>query len=316
MSMTKETKATRFGYSDGLLELLKENKNIMVLDADLSKSTTTNRIKEAFPEHFVNVGIAEQNMLGIAAGLSLGGYVSYVSTYGVFVAGRAFDQIRTTICYSKLNVKIGGAHGGISVGPDGATHQALEEISIMRAIPEMKVIVPCDVHQTKKATIAAFHIPGPVYIRFGREPIPIITEENTPFEFGKAEVFKQGKDVSIFACGVMVYEALMAAEELEKEGIGVNVVNFHTIKPLDTEAVIRFASQTGAVVTAEEHQLFGGFGSAIAEVLVQHHPVPVEMVGIEDTFGESGSPDQLMAAYHLTSKDIYQKAKRVLTRKM
>jgi len=315
MSMTKETKATRFGYSDGLLELLQENKNIMVLDADLSKSTTTNRIKEAFPEHFVNVGIAEQNMLGIAAGLSLGGYVSYVSTYGVFVAGRAFDQIRTTICYSKLNVKIGGAHGGISVGPDGATHQALEEISMMRAIPEMKVIVPCDVHQTKKATIAAFHIPGPVYIRFGREPIPIITEENTPFEFGKAEVFKQGKDVSLFACGVMVYEALLAAEELEKEGIGVNVVNFHTIKPLDTEAVIRYASQTGAVVTAEEHQLFGGFGSAIAEVLVQHHPVPVEMVGIEDTFGESGSPDQLMTAYHLTSRDIYQKAKRVLTRK-
>ena len=315
MSMTKETKATRFGYSDGLLELLKENKNIMVLDADLSKSTTTNRVKDAYPDHFVNVGIAEQNMLGIAAGLSLGGYVSYVSTYGVFVAGRAFDQIRTTICYSKLNVKIGGAHGGISVGPDGATHQALEEISMMRAIPEMKVIVPCDVHQTKKATIAAFHIPGPVYIRFGREPIPIITEENTPFEFGKAEVFKQGTDVSLFACGVMVYEALMAAEELEKEGISVNVVNFHTIKPLDTEAVIRFASQTGAVVTAEEHQLFGGFGSAIAEVLVQHHPVPVEMVGIEDSFGESGSPDQLMTAYHLTGKDIYEKAKRVLTRK-
>jgi len=313
--MTKETKATRFGYSDGLLELLKENKNVMVLDADLSKSTTTNRIKDAFPDHFVNVGIAEQNMLGIAAGLSLGGYVSYVSTYGVFVAGRAFDQIRTTICYSKLNVKIGGAHGGISVGPDGATHQALEEISIMRVIPEMKVIVPCDVHQTKKATIAAFHIPGPVYIRFGREPIPIITEESTPFEFGKAEVFKQGKDVSLFACGVMVYEALIAAEKLEKEGISANVVNFHTIKPLDTGAVIRFASQTGAVVTAEEHQLFGGFGSAIAEVLVQNHPVPVEMVGIEDTFGESGSPDQLMAAYHLTSQDIYQKAKRVLTRK-
>ncbi|MCE5223938.1 transketolase family protein [bacterium] len=315
MSIPRETKATRFGYSDGLLELLKENKNVMVLDADLSKSTTTNRIKDAFPDHFVNVGIAEQNMLGIAAGLSLGGYVSYVSTYGVFVAGRAFDQIRTTICYSKLNVKIGGAHGGISVGPDGATHQALEEISIMRAIPEMKVIVPCDVHQTKKATIAAFHIPGPVYIRFGREPIPIITEESTPFEFGKAEVFKQGKDISLFACGVMVYEALMAAEKLEKEGISANVVNFHTIKPLDAEAVIRFASQTGAVVTAEEHQLFGGFGSAIAEVLVQNHPVPVEMVGIEDTFGESGSPDQLMAAYHLTSQDIYQKAKRVLTRK-
>lgn len=315
MPISKETKATRFGYSDGLLELLKENNQIMVLDADLSKSTTTNRIKEAYPDHFVNVGIAEQNMLGIAAGLSLGGYVSYVSTYGVFVAGRAFDQIRTTICYSKLNVKIGGAHGGISVGPDGATHQALEEISMMRVIPEMKVIVPCDVHQTKKATIAAFRIPGPVYIRFGREPVPIITEENTSFEFGKAEVFRHGSDVSLFACGVMVHEALVAAEELEKEGIQAAVVNFHTIKPLDQEAVIRFATETGAIVTAEEHQLFGGFGSAIAEVLVQHQPVPVEMVGIHDSFGESGSPDQLMNAYHLTSKDIYQKAKQVLSRK-
>jgi len=315
MSAIRETKATRFGYSDGLLELLKTKKNIMVLDADLSKSTTTNRIKEAYPDHFVNVGIAEQNMLGIAAGLSLGGNVAYVSTYGVFVAGRAFDQIRTTICYSKLNVKIGGAHGGISVGPDGATHQALEEIAMMRAIPEMKVIVPCDFFQTKKATIAAYSIPGPVYIRFGREPVPIITEEISPFEFGKAECFKPGSDVSLFACGVMVHEALLAAEELEKEGISANVVNFHTIKPLDTESVIRYASQTGAVVTAEEHQLYGGFGSAIAEVLVQHHPIPVEMVGIQDSFGESGSPEQLMKAYHLTSQDIYQQAKRVLARK-
>lgn len=315
MSIARETKATRFGYSDGLLELLNSKKNIMVLDADLSKSTTTNRIKEAYPEHFVNVGIAEQNMLGIAAGLSLGGFVSYVSTYGVFVAGRAFDQIRTTICYSKLNVKIGGAHGGISVGPDGATHQALEEIAMMRAIPEMKVIVPCDVHQTKKATIASYSIPGPVYIRFGREPVPIITEENTPFEFGKAQCFRHGKDISLFACGVMVHESLVAAEELEKEGISATVVNFHTIKPLDQEAIIRYASETGAVVTSEEHQLFGGFGSAIAEVLVQHHPVPVEMIGIEDSFGESGSPDQLMEAYHLTSRDIYQKAKMVLARK-
>jgi len=315
MSAIRETKATRFGYSDGLLELLKTKKNIMVLDADLSKSTTTNRIKEAYPDHFVNVGIAEQNMLGIAAGLSLGGNVAYVSTYGVFVAGRAFDQIRTTICYSKLNVKIGGAHGGISVGPDGATHQALEEIAMMRAIPEMKVIVPCDFFQTKKATIAAYSIPGPVYIRFGREPVPIITEENSPFVFGKAECFKPGSDVSLFACGVMVHEALLAAEELEKEGISANVVNFHTIKPLDIESVIQYATQTGAVVTAEEHQLYGGFGSAIAEVLVQHHPIPVEMVGIQDTFGESGSPEQLMKAYHLTSQDIYQQAKRVLARK-
>jgi transketolase len=315
MSEKKETKATRFGYSEALMELAKTHPEVMVLDADLSKSVTTNKFHKEYPLQSINVGIAEQNMLGIAAGLSLAGKIPFVSTYGVFVSGRAFDQIRTTICYSKLNVKIGGAHGGISVGPDGATHQALEEISLMRVLPEMKVIVPCDFYETKKATIAAYQIPGPVYIRFGREPVPVITNESTPFIFGKATTFRNGSDVSIIACGVMVSEALDAAEELAKAGINARVINISTIKPLDTEAIIQAAKETGAIVTAEEHQLLGGFGSAIAEVVVQNSPVPMEFVGIQDTFGESGSPEQLMEAYHLTSNDIIQKVKKVLLRK-
>lgn len=315
MPEKRETKATRFGYSEALMELAKTRPEVMVLDADLSKSVTTNKFHKEYPKQAINVGIAEQNMLGIAAGLSLAGKIPFVSTYGVFVSGRAFDQIRTTICYSRLNVKIGGAHGGISVGPDGATHQALEEIALMRVLPEMKLIIPCDFYETKKATLAACDIPGPVYIRFGREPVPIITEASTPFVFGKATVMKEGSDVTLIACGVMVSEAIDAAIELSKEGIQARVINLHTIKPLDQDAILLAARETGAIVTAEEHQLFGGFGSAIAEVVVQHHPVPMEFVGIQDTFGESGSPEQLMEAYHLTAKDIYDKAKKVIARK-
>lgn len=315
MNQKKEAKATRFGYSEALMELAKTHPDIMVLDADLSKSVTTNKFHKEYPLQAVNVGIAEQNMLGIAAGLSLAGKVPFVSTYGVFVSGRAFDQIRTTICYSNLNVKIGGAHGGISVGPDGATHQALEEIALMRVLPEMKLILPCDFYETKKATLAAYQIPGPVYIRFGREPIPVITDENSPFIFGKANLMKEGSDATIFACGVMVSEALDASMVLEKEGIKIRVVNIHTIKPLDKEVIIKAAKETGAIVTAEEHQLFGGFGSAVSEVVVQNYPVPMEFVGIHDTFGETGSPEQLMEAYHLTAKDIIEKIRKVLKRK-
>lgn len=315
MSQFKESKATRFGYSDGLLILGEKYDNVVVLDADLSKSTTTNRFKEKYPERSFNLGIAEQNMLGVAAGLSLAGKIPFVSTYGVFVAGRAFDQIRTTICYSNLNVKIGGAHGGISVGPDGATHQALEEIALMRVLPEMSVIVPCDYFETKKATIASYSINGPVYIRFGREPVPIITDENTPYHFGKGQIFREGKDLSIIACGVMVSEALIAAEKLSKEGIEAKVINIHTVKPIDEEIIINSAKQTGAIVTAEEHQIFAGFGSAVSEVIVRNYPVPMEFVGINDTFGESGEPDQLMKAYELTAEDIYKKALKVLKRK-
>jgi len=315
MSTTKESKATRFGYSDGLLELAKTHQNVVVLDADLSKSVTTNKFHKEYPGQAYNVGIAEQNMLGIAAGLSLAGKIPFVSTYGVFVAGRAYDQIRTTICYCNLNVKIGGAHGGISVGPDGATHQALEEISLMRTIPNMKVIVPSDYYETKKATIASYLIPGPVYIRFGREPVPIISAEETPFVFGKAILMQEGTDVSILACGVMVSEALDASLELAKEGIKARVLNIHTVKPIDQEAIIKAAMETGAIVAAEEHQLMGGFCSAVAEIVVQNYSVPMEFVGIKDTFGESGSPEQLMEAYHLSAKDIYQQAKKVISRK-
>jgi len=315
MNSKRESKATRFGYSDGLLILGEKHNDVIVLDADLSKSTTTNRFKEKFPERSFNVGIAEQNMLGIAGGLALAGKTPYVSTYGVFVAGRAFDQIRTTICYSELNVKIGGAHGGISVGPDGATHQALEEIALMRVLPGMKVIVPCDYIETRKATVASYYEKGPVYIRFGREPIPIITNDETPFIFGKGETFIEGKDVSIIACGPLVSEAIDASMELSKEGISARVINIHTVKPIDEEIIIKAARETHAIVAAEEHQLFAGFGSAVAEVVVKNYPVPMEFVGINDTFGESGEPDELMKAYGLTSNDIYKKAKKVIERK-
>lgn len=310
-----ETKATRFGYSEALLKLGETDPSVVVLDADLSKSTTTNTFHKKFPNRAYNIGIAEQNMLGIAAGLSIAGKTPYVSTYGVFVSGRAYDQIRTTICYTNLNVKIGGAHGGISVGPDGATHQALEEIGLMRSLPNMTVIVPCDYHETYKATLASATIPGPVYIRFGREAIPIITSPETPFEFGKGALLKDGNDVAIVACGSMVYESLVAAEELEKEGIHARVINIHTVKPIDEEIILQAAEETGAIVTAEEHQIMAGFGSAVAEVIVQHHSVPMEMVGIEDTFGESGTPDELMVAYGLTHDAIIRKVKKVIQRK-
>ncbi|MCK5848117.1 MAG: transketolase family protein [Caldisericia bacterium] len=310
-----EKKATRFGYSDALMDMAKTDDRIVVLDADLSKSTTTVGFHKKYPKRSYNIGIAEQNMLGSAAGLSLTGKIPYVSTYGVFVSGRAYDQIRTTICYSNLNVKIGGAHGGISVGPDGATHQALEEIGLMRGLPNMTVIVPCDYHETYKATKASASIPGPVYIRFGREAIPIVTKPDTPFVLGKGQVYKDGRDVSIIACGSLVYEALVAAESLKTEGIHCKVINIHTIKPMDKELIIKSAQETGAIVTAEEHQIMTGFGSAISEVIVQNCPVPIEMVGINDTFGESGTPDELMEAYHLTSNDIIEKVKKVIKRK-
>jgi transketolase len=313
--MVMEMKATRYGYSEALLKLGETNPTVVVLDADLSKSTTTNTFHKKFPQRAYNIGIAEQNMLGTAAGLAIAGKTPYVSTYGVFVSGRAYDQIRTTICYTDLNVKIGGAHGGISVGPDGATHQALEEIGLMRSLPNMTVLVPCDYHETYKATLASATIAGPVYIRFGREAVPILTTPDTPFEFGKGVIVQDGSDVSIIACGSMVYEAMVAAEELKKEGVHARVINIHTVKPIDQEIIIKAAKETGAIVTAEEHQIMAGFGSAVAEVVVRNHSVPMEMVGIEDTFGESGTPDELMKAYGLTHEAIIQKAKAVLQRK-
>lgn len=309
------TKPARDGYGAGLVELCGSRSDILVLDADVSKSTRTNWVGEQYPDHFLNMGISEQDMVGTAAGLALGGMIPFVATYGVFLSGRAWDQIRTTVCYNNLPVKFGGAHAGISVGPDGATHQALEDIAIMRVLPNMTVLAPCDAEEVRKATIAAASWPGPVYIRFGREPVPVITDEASPFEIGKAISLRSGGDVAIIACGAMVYEALRAAEALEADGIRASVLNLHTIKPLDRDAVIVAARRCGCVVTAEEHQLAGGMGSAVAEVLAAECPVPVEFVGIRDCFGESGQPDELMEKYGLVAQDIVFAAKRAATRK-
>ena len=308
-------KATRFGFGEGLVELGKKDDKIFALGADTVSSVAMDGFQREFPERFVNVGIAETNLLGVAAGLSIVGFIPFVSTYGVFASGRPWEQIRTTICYSKLNVKIGGSHSGLMVGPDGATHQALEEISIMRCLPNMTVLVPCDLIETKKATIVAAYYNGPVYIRYGRESIPIITEDKTPFEIGKAIKMKDGKDVCIMACGSMVYEALMAAEILEKENIKARVLNIHTIKPIDKQAIIEATKDCGAIVTVEEHQIFGGFGSAVAEVVVSNNPVPMEFVGIKDTFGESGKPADLIVKYGLKDINIVEAVRKVLKRK-
>jgi transketolase len=309
------SKATRFGYGEALLELGGKNPNVVALGMDITSSTTVNLFKEKFPDRFFSIGIAEQNGIGVAAGLSLVGKIPFVSTYGVFGAGRCWDQIRTTVCYSNCNVKIGGGHGGISVGPDGATHQALEEITIMRVLPRMRVIVPCDYLETKKATLASAEMPGPVYIRFGREATPIITKPEMPFELGKGYVMREGKNVAIIACGYMVYESLAAAELLEKEGISARVINIHTVKPIDEEIIAKAAKECGAVVTAEEHQVMGGFGSAVAEVIMKKHPVPMEMVGIYDRFGESGEPAELIEKFGLKDKNVADAVRKVLKRK-
>lgn len=305
----------RDGYGKALLELCEKNANVMVLDADVAKSTRTVWIRDKYPEHFMDMGIAEQDMVGTAAGLALGGMIPFCSTYGVFLAGRAWDQIRTTVCYNKLNVKLGGAHAGISVGPDGATHQALEDVAIMRVLPNMTVIVPCDAEETRKATLAMAAMDGPCYVRFGREAVPVVTDENSPFVLGKANLMKDGTDVAIIANGAMVYEALNAAKALEAEGINAMVINMHTVKPLDSEAVIAAAKKTGCIVTAEEHQINGGMGGAVAECLAKNCPVPMEMVGAQDTFGESGQPQELLDKYGMNALTIAEKAKTVLGRK-
>ena len=303
---------TRFGYGDGLLKLGEMDERVVVLGADLSSSLRVDLFKDAYPDRFIQTGIAEQDMMCLAAGLSLTGKIPFVSTYGVFCTGRAWDQLRTTVAYGNLNVKVGSGHGGISVGADGATHQALEDIAITRVVPGVTVIVPCDYHETVKATIAAAQIEGPVVIRFGREKVPVITTPETPFKVGRAEIYREGEDVTVVACGVMVYEALIAAEMLAQEGISTQVINCHTVKPIDKETLIEAARKTKAVVTAEEHQVMGGFGSAVAEVLSQDMPVPMRFVGVQNTFGQSGAPDDLMKAYGLKAENIVQAAKEVI----
>ncbi len=315
MPNIRDLKLARQGWADALIELGEQDPRVVVLDADLAKSTLTCQFGEKFPDRFFDLGIAEQNMVNVAGGLSLTGLIPFVATYGVFLSGRAWEQVRTSICYGELNVKFGGAHGGISVGPDGATHQALEEISIMRVLPNMQLIVPADYYETKKAVLAMKDIDGPVYVRFGREKTPVVTDPDRPFEFGKAYALREGTDVTIIACGPMTAEALDAAEFLETKGVNAEVINLHTIKPIDKDTILTSAQKTGCVVTAEEHQLAGGMGSAVLEVLAQNHPVPVEMVGINDSFGESGKPRELMEKYGITSKEIIEKALQVILRK-
>lgn len=305
----------RDGYGQALLQMCAERDDIMVLDADVAKSTRSVWIRDKFPDKFLDMGICEQDMVGTAAGMALGGMIPFISTYCVFLAGRAWDQIRTTVCYNKLNVKFAGAHAGISVGPDGATHQSLEDVALTRVLPGMTVVVPCDAEETRKATLAIAEINGPCFVRFGREAVPVVTDESTPFELGKARLVREGSDVTVFANGAMVYEATQAAEKLAAEGISVCVYDLHTIKPLDAEAIVAAAKKTGAIVTAEEHQAAGGMGGAVAECLALNCPVPMEMVAVQDSFGESGQPQELMDRYGLNADAIEAKIKAVLARK-
>lgn len=314
-SKSLEKIPTRNGYGKALVELGENNPNVVVLSADLTESTRSHYFKEKFPERFIEMGIAEQNMLGVAAGLALSGKIPFVSTYSVFCPGRNWDQLRVSVCYNQANVKLTGAHAGVSVGPDGATHQGLEDIAITRCLPNLTVISPCDYLEAKKATIAAGNIEGPVYLRFTREATPVFTTPKTHFQIGKAEVFKPGSDVTIIACGHLVFEALLAAYELAKENINVEVINNHTIKPLDKATIITSLKKTKALVTVEEHQIMGGMGSAVAEMLAQEFPVSVKMMGIQDQFGESGTSEELLHKFKLTHPFIIEAVKNVLKRK-
>ncbi|MEK7241664.1 MAG: transketolase family protein, partial [Planctomycetota bacterium] len=307
--------ATRDAYGQTLLELGETNKNIVVLDADLAKSTTTLKFGKKFPERFFDMGIAEANMMNTAAGLATCGKIPFVSTFCIFATGRAWEQVRNTICYSGLNVKIVATHGGVAVGADGSSHQCIEDFALMTSIPTMTVIEPCDSIETRKAIKAVVDHQGPVYIRLGRSPSPVITEERTPFEIGKANVLREGKDVTIAACGIMVPNALKAAEDLSARGIEATIINFHTIKPLDRKTLVMCARRTGAVVTAEQHVLEGGLGAAVALALARECPVPMEAVGIDNRFGQSGDPELLFKEYHLTPDDILQAALRAYGRK-
>lgn len=315
VSGNPEKAEMRQAYGEALLELGKKDKNIVVLAADLAGSTKTSLFAKEFPERFFQMGIAEQNMIATAVGLAKTGKVAFASSFAVFVPGRCWDQVRISMCYNKANVTITGNHAGLNVGEDGATHQALEDIAIARVIPNMTVIAPCDYNEMKKAVKAAAEIECPVYIRMPRSKTPNITSEKTPFKVGTAEVFHQGKDVSIIACGTMVQFALEAALALEKKGIKARVINCHTIKPIDEERIIKAARDTGAIVTFEEHQVQGGMGSAVAEVVARKAPVPIEMIGVQDKFGESGKGDELWEKHGLTAAGCIRAVKKVLKRK-
>ncbi|MCC5922735.1 MAG: transketolase family protein [Crocinitomicaceae bacterium] len=308
-------KDTRSGFGEGLLELGKKNESVVALCADLTGSLKMNAFQDNFPDRFFQIGIAEANMMGIAAGMTIGGKIPFTGTFANFSTGRVYDQIRQSIAYSGKNVKICASHAGVTLGEDGATHQILEDIGMMKMLPNMTVIVPADFNQTKAATMAIADHEGPVYLRFGRPSVPIFTPADKPFVIGKADVIFEGADVTIIACGHLVWKAIEAAQALEEKGIDAEVINMHTIKPLDEDAILKSVRKTGCVVTAEEHMINGGLGDAVAQVLARHMPSPQEYVGVNDTFGESGTPDALMEKYQIDTKDVIAAAERVLKRK-
>jgi len=314
--VAQNEKETRAGFGDGIHELAKENSNVVVLTADLAGSFKLGPFMKEFPERFIEVGIAEANMIGIAAGLTIGGKIPYTTTFANFSTGRVYDQIRQSVAYSDKNVKICASHAGLTLGEDGATHQILEDIGLMKMLPGMTVVVPCDYNQTKAATkkIADYH--GPVYLRFGRPKWPNFTKEDgSDFVIGKAQKLADGKDISIIACGHLVWKAIEAGKILEAEGISVEVINLHTIKPFDEAAIIESLSKTGCAVTAEEHNIIGGMGDMIAQAAAKHCPVPIEYIGTNDTFGESGTPNQLLQKYGLDTPNIVEAAKKAIARK-
>lgn len=311
----QNTKATRDGFGEGLYELGLNNPDVVGLSADLSESLKMGKFIKAFPERFIQVGIAEANMMGIAAGLTIGGKIPFTATFANFSTGRVYDQIRQSIAYSGKNVKICASHAGLTLGEDGATHQILEDIGLMKMLPHMTVINPCDFNQTKAATIAIAEYHGPVYLRFGRPAVPNFTPENQIFEIGKAIVMKEGTDISIFATGHLVWKALEAQAILAAEGIHAEVINIHTIKPLDSAAILASVTKTECAVSAEEHQRNGGLGDSIAQVLALNYPAPMEYVAVNDSFGESGKPEELLVKYGLTTQDIVTAANKALQRK-
>lgn len=308
-------KATREAYGNALAAVGAKNKNIVVLDADLSKSTKTNVFKEQFPDRFFNVGIAEQNLISVGAGLAAAGKIPFVSSFAMFATGRAFEQIRNAVCYPKLNVKVCATHAGITVGEDGATHQSLEDIACMRVLPNMTVVVPADEAETTSVIEWAANYQGPVYVRLGRAGVDDTTPAGYQFVPGKSQTLVEGSDLTIIACGALVGPAVEGAKELAQAGISARVINMASIKPIDKDAIVKAAQETGAILTAEEHNVLGGLGSAVAEVVVQEAPVPMAFVGVQDSFGESGTPKELMAKYGLTAKDIVAEAKKLVARK-
>ncbi len=308
-------KDTRSGFGDGIFELGQSNPNVVALTADLAGSLKLNAFIKAFPERFIQVGIAEANMIGIAAGLTIGGKIPYTTTFANFSTGRVYDQIRQSVAYSNKNVKICASHAGLTLGEDGATHQILEDIGLMKMLPGMTVIVPCDYNQTKAATIAIAAYQGPVYLRFGRPVWPIFTNPDEPFIVGKAQHFSRGNDISIFACGHLVWKAIEAGRILKEKGIHAEIINIHTIKPLDVAAVVASIQKTGCAVTAEEHNVIGGLGDSIAQVAAKECPIPIEMIGTQDTFGESGKPTELLKKYGLDTEFIVAAAEKAILRK-